>query len=164
MKLLDFFKKKKKRKKTTARPQLTRSLPKAGGWQGGWSRAGGEPIKKVKKVEKKEKPKEKVASISRLKPKKREMRISPFILKEPHISEKATALAKENQYVFKVYPKANKTEIKKAMENLYGVNVLSVNLIKIPSKRRKLGRTQGFKKGYKKAVIKIKKGQTLELL
>jgi len=84
------------------------------------------------------------------------------ILKSPHISEKATNLTKEDQYVFEVFSGVNKTEIKKTIENLYGVNVLSVNLIKIPSKIRKRGRTTGFKKGYKKAIIKIKKGQKIE--
>ena len=72
------------------------------------------------------------------------------ILKSPHISEKATDLAEKGKYVFKVFPGVNKTEIKKAVENLYGVDVLAVNLIKIPPKKRRLGRISGFKKGYKK--------------
>jgi len=86
------------------------------------------------------------------------------ILKEPHITEKATDLAGKNQYVFKVFPKANKTEIKKAVKDLYGVDVLSVNIIKIPPKQRKFGKTRGVKKGFKKAIVKIKKGQVIEVM
>lgn len=83
---------------------------------------------------------------------------------KPHISEKSTYLAEKNQYVFKVSPNYNKKEIKKSLEGLYGVDILSVNLIKIPPKKRRLGKTQGFKKAYKKAIIKIKEGQKIEIL
>ena len=86
------------------------------------------------------------------------------VLKAPHITEKAADLAKKNQYVFKISEKANKTEIKKAIENLYGVSVLAVRIIKIPKKLRRLGKQKGWKKGYKKAIIKIKKGQEIEVL
>jgi len=86
------------------------------------------------------------------------------ILKAPQITEKATDLIKQNQYVFKVYPKANKSEIKKAVENFYGVNVVSVRIVKIPRKQRRIGRISGWKKGYKKAIVKIKGGQKIEML
>jgi len=86
------------------------------------------------------------------------------ILIEPHITEKTTDLEKKNQYVFKVFPKANKTEIKKAIEDLYKVEVLGVKIINVPKKRRRLGRISGWKKGYKKAIVKIKEGQKIEVL
>ena len=86
------------------------------------------------------------------------------ILIEPHITEKTTDLEKKNQYVFKVFPKANKTEIKKAIEDLYKVEVLDVKIINVPKKRRRLGRISGLKKGYKKAIVKIKEGQKIEVL
>jgi len=86
------------------------------------------------------------------------------ILIEPHITEKTTDLEKKNQYVFKVFPKANKTEIKKAIEDLYKVEVLDVKIINVPKKRRRLGRISGWKKGYKKAIVKIKEGQKIEVL
>ena len=85
-------------------------------------------------------------------------------VKEPHISEKSTDLSAKNQYTFKVSPNYNKNEIKKSVEGIYGVDVLSVNIIKIPSKKRRLGKTEGFKKAYKKAVVKIKEGQKIEIL
>ena len=86
------------------------------------------------------------------------------ILKSPLITEKATESAKKNQYIFKVYPEANKTEIKKAIESLYKVNVLDVKIINVPPRRRRLGRTSGWRKGYKKAIVKIKEGQKIEIL
>ncbi|HLD70307.1 MAG TPA: 50S ribosomal protein L23 [Negativicutes bacterium] len=90
-------------------------------------------------------------------------KFSYTIVKEPHISEKGTILAEGNQYVFRVYDRANKPEIKKAVEGIYGVNVLAVNVIQIPKKKRRLGRTQGFKKAYGKAIVTIKEGQKIEI-
>ena len=69
-----------------------------------------------------------------------------------------------NQYTFEVSPNYNKHEIKKAVEGIYKVNVLSVNIIKIPAKKRRLGKTEGFRKTYKKAIVKIKNGQKIEIL
>ena len=85
-------------------------------------------------------------------------------LKSPHITEKATALSSQNQYVFKVEKKSNKTEIKKAIEEVYGVGVLNVNIINIPRKKRRLGRIEGFKPGYKKAIVKLKEGEKIEIM
>lgn len=86
------------------------------------------------------------------------------MLKAPHITEKSTELTKRNQYVFKVLPEANKTEIKKAIESLYGVDVLSVRIINVPRKKRRFGRTFGWRPKYKKAIVKIKEGQKIEVL
>ena len=86
------------------------------------------------------------------------------IIKEPHISEKATILSEDNRYIFKVYSNANKMDIKKAVEGIYGVDVLSVNIIKIPKKKRRLGKITGFKSGFTKAIVKIKEGQKIEIL
>lgn len=120
------------------------------------------PIKeKTKPIEKSEKIEE-----EKIKPTKKETKTiqSYQILKAPHVTEKATKLTEKNQYIFKVWPRANKTEIKKSIEDLYGVNVVSVKMIRIPPKRRRLGRISGWRKGYKKAIVKIKKGQKIELL
>ena len=86
------------------------------------------------------------------------------ILKSPHVTEKATDLAGKNKYVFKVGMGANKIEIKKAIQNVYGVDVLDVRTIKIPRKLRRLGRQKGWRDGYKKAIVKIKEGQKIEVL
>ena len=86
------------------------------------------------------------------------------VLKTPQVTEKATGLVGQNQYVFKVWPRANKVETKKVIEDLYGVDVISVKIIKVPRKRRRLGRISGWRKGYKKAIVKIKEGQKIEVL
>jgi len=87
------------------------------------------------------------------------------VLSEPHVTEKATLLSAANSYVFKVFPEANKTEIKKAVESFYSVNVEKVGIVNIPRKRRRSGsRREGWRKGYKKAIVKIKEGQKIEVL
>lgn len=86
------------------------------------------------------------------------------VVREPHISEKASILAEQNQYTFDVLSGANKSEIKKSVEGTYNVKVLSVKIIKVPSKKRRVGRTYGFKKGYTKAVLKLKEGDKIEIL
>ena len=85
-------------------------------------------------------------------------------VKKPHISEKASYLAEKDQYIFEISPNYNKNEIKKSVEGIYGVNVLSVNIIRIPAKKRRLGRTEGFRKAYKKAIVRIKEGQKIEII
>ena len=90
------------------------------------------------------------------------------IIKEPHITEKAGFLADQNKYVFKVSSKANKVEIKKIIGALYGVKVEKVHLIHSAPKKRRLGRTEGWrhglKRGFKKAIITLAKGEKIELL
>jgi len=90
--------------------------------------------------------------------------LASLLLKTPHISEKATQLSQEGKYVFKVVPKANKIQLKQAVEELYGVRVLSVNIINIKSKARRLGRIVGRVPAYKKAVVKLAPGQRLDIL
>ena|SRR3989344_6225283 len=85
------------------------------------------------------------------------------VVKEPHISEKSTNLSQENKYVFKVYSNTSKPEIKKSVQGIYGVDVIAVNIIKIPKKKRRLGRTEGFKKGFIKAIVTLKEGQKIEV-
>jgi large subunit ribosomal protein L23 len=85
-------------------------------------------------------------------------------LKSAHITEKASDLIKKNQYIFKIESRANKTEIKKAVEEIFKVNVTAVNIINIPAKKKRLGKISGWKKGYKKAVVIIKEGQKIEAL
>jgi len=85
-------------------------------------------------------------------------------IKQPHISEKASYLAEKDQYIFEILPNYNKQEVKKSVEGIYGVNVLSVNMVKIPAKKRRLGKTEGFRKAYKKAIVRIKNGQKIEIL
>jgi large subunit ribosomal protein L23 len=119
---------------------------------------------KNKERKKEKEAKEKEIKAKEVSQRKKEIFDGWKILREPHITEKATDLAKENQYVFKVFPKANKNQVKKAVEGLYEVDVLSVKIVKIPAKRRRLGRVSGWKKGFKKAIVKIKEGQKIEVM
>ena len=83
------------------------------------------------------------------------------VLAGPYISEKATELAKENRYIFKVTDDSNKVQIKRAIKELYGVDAISVNIINIPRKKKRLGKYKGWKKGFKKAVVELKEGQRI---
>ena len=82
----------------------------------------------------------------------------------PHITEKATDLAAKNQYVFVVARGANKGDIARSVEKMYGVNVKGVRIVNVHSKSMRLGRIQGIKKGYKKAMVKLAEGQKIEIL
>ena len=84
-------------------------------------------------------------------------------IKSPVITEKATIMSEQNKTVFKVHPSANKKNIKKNIEKLFKVNVVKINIINIKSKYKlRQGRTS-VKKGYKKAIITLKKGQSIDL-
>lgn len=84
------------------------------------------------------------------------------ILKQPKISEKSFKLADSDQYVFLVDRNANKIEIRKAVEIAFKVNVLSINTETIKGKMKRFGRIYGKRSDYKKAIVKIKKGQKIE--
>ena len=118
-----------------------------------------------KKEEKQVKKASKKAVSDESKKKKKTNKLDVYrILREPHITEKATELSEAGQYIFKVWPNVNKIQIRKAVEQIYGVDVANVRTINIPSKKRRLGRTEGKKKGYKKAIVSVKKGQKIEIL
>lgn len=149
MALLDFLKKKKQVEKSKKEPKKT---PK-----NSVKVSAAKPEKKTVEKEPVAAPKSQGASTKNIK-------FSYEAVRQPHISEKASYLAERDQYIFEVSPNYNKNEIKNAVEGLYKVDVLSVNVIKIPAKKRRLGRTEGFRKAYKKAVVKIKNGQKIEIL
>jgi len=113
---------------------------------------------KKAKSAKKTKPKKEVA---KRKVSKKDENIAHKILFENIISEKSTRLAAENKYVFKVDKNSGKFQIKEAVEGYYGVQVLGVNTVKIKPKKRIHGRTVGWKKGLKKAVVTLREGDTI---
>ena len=84
-------------------------------------------------------------------------------IRQPIITEKATILSEHNKTVFKVHAGANKNSIKKNIEKLFKVNVIKVNIINSKAKKKiKQGRLS-TKPGYKKAIITLKKGQSIDL-
>jgi len=81
----------------------------------------------------------------------------------PVVTEKSTNLSEQNKIIFKVPSKSNKVSLKKNIEKIFKVNVTKINII-IKKKRNKLVRGKKVKvKGYKKAIITLKKGQNIDL-
>jgi len=84
-------------------------------------------------------------------------------VKKVWISEKATDLQANNQYVFLVTEDANKNEIKKDISQKYGVKVKDVNIVQIKGKRKKFMRTLNRRPGVKKAVVTLKPGEKIDI-
>jgi len=149
MALLNFFKKPKKEKKP-ARPEGTST-----------KRNRNEKRIKPKKesVQKDESRRQDEGSAVVLKESKTAWRI----LANPHVTEKATALTTFNQYVFRVIGNPSKPEVKRAVEEIYDVHVQRVRKITIPRKKRKRGRHIGWRSGYKKAIVALRKGEKIEV-
>ena len=85
------------------------------------------------------------------------------IIKAPVITEKSQ-MAKENgQYTFKVDPRANKTEIKSAIEKIFKVKVTSIKTLNEKPKKRRVGRYTGLTNRTKKAIVTLAEGQTIDL-
>lgn len=87
------------------------------------------------------------------------------VLKAPLLTERGTMLKDEkNVYVFKVDNKANRQEVKKAVETFYDVEVLGVRTLIARGKVKKMGRTEFKRKNWKKAFVTLKQGQTLNVI
>ena len=84
-------------------------------------------------------------------------------IRSPIITEKATVLSEQNKTVFKVHSKANKKSIKKNIEKLFKVNVVKINIINQKTKIKMKQGKKSYKNGYKKAIITLKKGQSIDL-
>lgn len=85
-------------------------------------------------------------------------------LTRPHISEKTARGESEHQYTFMVDPKANKGVVKDEVERFYKVNVLSVNITRLPAKKKQWMRREGTQSIRKKAIVTLKKGQKIEII
>jgi len=79
------------------------------------------------------------------------------LIKRPVITERATELMEDGKYVFEVDKRANKTEIRQAVEKLFGVKVEKVNTLRTPAKKKRVGRFTGYTSVRKKAIIKLAK-------
>ena len=85
------------------------------------------------------------------------------VLIRPVISEKSYEQIAVNQYTFKVHPTAHKTQVRQAIELLFGVHVVAVKIVNVPGKPKRRGQTAGFRPGYKKAIIQLRAGDSIEL-
>jgi large subunit ribosomal protein L23 len=85
------------------------------------------------------------------------------IIKGPIITEKSNdLLEKENKYTFKVALDANKVEIKQAIEEIYNVKVVDIATIRVLPKKRRVGKYEGYRSAYKKAICKLAEGQKID--
>jgi large subunit ribosomal protein L23 len=85
------------------------------------------------------------------------------IIYRPVISEKTYGLLDENKYTFVVDPRANKTQIKQAIEGIFDVKVLSVNTMNRPGKRKRRGLIVGKRPDTKRAIVTVAEGDEIEL-
>ena len=85
------------------------------------------------------------------------------VLIRPIITEKTTLLMQENKYTFQVPLTANKVEIRKAVESIFNVKVEKVDTIRVLGKTKRMGRTMGKRSDYKKAIVTLKAGESIEL-
>ena len=85
------------------------------------------------------------------------------VIVSPNITEKSTALSEFNKIVFKVNKKTKKKIIKKSIEKIFKVNVIKINTINLKGKTKIVRAKKSYKPGYKKAIVTLKKGQTIDL-
>ena len=84
------------------------------------------------------------------------------ILIRPLVTEKSTALMEQGKYVFMVAKEANKIQIANAVAEIFKVKVVSVNTVNVLGKMKRMGRNAGKRSDYKKAIVKLAAGETIE--
>jgi large subunit ribosomal protein L23 len=85
------------------------------------------------------------------------------VLLAPVVSEKSYELIEQRKYAFRVHPDAHKTQIRQAVEELFGVRVQAVNVIKVQPKPKRRGLIRGQKPGWKKAIVQLREGDSIEI-
>ncbi|MDR1520972.1 MAG: 50S ribosomal protein L23 [Planctomycetota bacterium] len=92
--------------------------------------------------------------------------LEPFrVVRAPHVSEKTTDLIQNhNTYVFKVIREASKTDIREAVSHIWNVRVEAIRIVNVKAKAKRMGRIAGFAPAWKKAIVKLAKGDGIEVL
>jgi large subunit ribosomal protein L23 len=85
------------------------------------------------------------------------------VLLAPVVSEKSYSLIADRKYSFRVHPKAHKTQVRQAVEELFHVKVERVNISQVKAKPKRRGLIRGTKPGWKKAVVQVREGDTIEI-
>ncbi len=85
------------------------------------------------------------------------------VIIRPVVSEKSYVLATAGKYTFRVHPDAHKTQIKQAVEQLFGVGVVDVRTSSVPSKPKRRGFTAGRTRAWKKAVVQLREGESIPI-
>lgn len=88
---------------------------------------------------------------------------SRSVLIRPVVSEKSYALLTANKYTFRVHPDAHKTQIRKAVEDVFGVRVMEVRTMSVKSKPKRRGYTAGTTRSWKKAIVELHPEDSIEL-
>ena len=85
------------------------------------------------------------------------------VLLAPVVSEKSYSLIADRKYSFRVHPKAHKTQVRQAVEELFNVHVERVNISQVKAKPKRRGLIRGTRPGWKKAVVQVREGDTIEI-
>jgi large subunit ribosomal protein L23 len=85
------------------------------------------------------------------------------VLLAPVVSEKSYSLINDRKYSFKIHPDAHKTQVRQAVEELFNVKVERVNIVRVQSKPKRRGMHKGTRPGWKKAVVQLAEGQSIEI-
>ena len=85
------------------------------------------------------------------------------VILAPVVSEKSYALHEIGEYAFRVHPDAHKTQVRQAVEELFEVRVERVNIVQVRAKPKRRGLTRGTRPGWKKAIVKVQAGQTIDV-
>ena len=85
------------------------------------------------------------------------------VIIRPVVSEKSFVQAEIGKYTFRVHSDAHKTQIRQAVEQLFDVKVVAVNILKVQAKPKRRGLIKGTRPGWKKAVVQLKPGDTIEI-
>ena len=85
------------------------------------------------------------------------------VLLAPVVSEKSYSYIGQNKYTFKIHPDAHKTQVRQAVEELFGVKVIGVNVLKVQAKPKRRGTFKGTRPGWKKAIVQLRAGDTIEI-
>jgi large subunit ribosomal protein L23 len=85
------------------------------------------------------------------------------VLLAPVVSEKSYSLIGDNKYSFRIHPDAHKTQVRQAVEELFEVKVERVNIVKVQAKPKRRGMTRGTRPGWKKAIVQLREGETIEI-
>ena len=88
---------------------------------------------------------------------------SQQILLSPVVSEKSYAGIADGRYTFKVHPDAHRTQVRQAVEQLFGVHVERVNIVKVQPKPKRRGLFKGVRPGWKKAIVQLREGESIEI-
>ena len=85
------------------------------------------------------------------------------VLLAPVVSEKSYSLITDRKYTFKVHEDAHKTQVRQAVEELFEVKVERVNIVKVQPKPKRRGMSKGIRPGWKKAIVQLAEGETIEI-